>query len=107
MGSGWMNTDLRDAVLEAFANNGYYRADDPLWIEVSTAFCWENVWPVVDHRGYLTGDVGTAGEDGMLVTEDWQGIISAFDAKRGGWEIDSESGIAKPPKSAWEEVSDE
>jgi len=99
MGSGWMNTELRDAVLESLASHGYYKADDPLWLEVSTAFCWENVWPVVDHKGYLTGAVGTAGEDGMLVTEDWQGIISQFDAKRGGWEIDSESGTATPPKS--------
>jgi hypothetical protein len=52
MGSGWMNTELRDAVLESLASHGYYKADDPLWLEVSTAFCWEDVRPVVDYRGW-------------------------------------------------------
>ena len=91
------NTDLRDDILAAFARHGNFRYTSPVWQNVALAFEWDCVWPVIDDDGYLTGDVGIAGEDGMLVTDDWEAIISREDAELGGWEIDEDGCIATPP----------
>lgn len=88
--------DLRDAVARACGSavNLHYR--DPLWQKLADIFDWQDVWPVINGDGYLTGEVWTACDD-ILHTDDMDAMIRPEDAKAGGWEINYEEGTAAMP----------
>lgn len=87
---------LRDAVTKACADSAYLHYQHPLWRRLADAFNWQDVWPVVNADGHLTGEVWTACDD-VLHTADGDAMIRPEDAKSGGWEIDHEAGTAKQP----------
>jgi len=98
--SVWGDPGLRDAVLQEFANNRVH-SDDPVWRESNAAFEWADVWPVVDREGYLTGDVGMPGVDGMLLSDDGMVILPECEAREGGWKIDELNCEATPPDKGY------
>lgn len=86
-------TDLRDRVTKVFAGIHYRNSE---FRQVSIAFDWSNVWPVIDADGDLTGEVVEPDEDFLRVYDD-DAVIRKAVAKAGGWEMDREEGTAWPP----------
>lgn len=94
---GYERTTLRDAITRACGTHANLHWQDPLWVQISAAFDWQDAWPLVNKDGLLTGDVILAGDD-TLTTFDYGAVIRPEDAKAGGWEIDTEEGLARQPK---------
>jgi hypothetical protein len=58
---------------------------------------WDNVWPVVDRDGELTGRI-TDGDGHYNVAD--VAMIEQDEARDGGWSFDAVGGYATPPKAA-------
>lgn len=96
------HTLMRDRVTQLFAGM-HYRTEE--FQQVSAVFDWQNVWPLIDADGDLTGDVVEPAEDGVyLILSDWDAAIRREDAVSAGWEIDADGGTARPP-IAWSQLS--
>lgn len=87
------HTAMRDRVTKAFAGHHYMTEE---FRQVSAAFDWSNVWPVVDADCDLTGDVVEPDENFLRVYDD-EAVIRKDVARAGGWEMDREEGTAWPP----------
>lgn len=88
------HTAMRDRVTKAFAGV-HYRTKE--FQQVSAAFDWSNVWPVIDADGDLTGEVLGPDDGQTLRVYDDEAVIRKDVARAGGWELDSEEGYAWPP----------
>ena len=69
-----------------------------MWAALSGAFDWYNAWPVVDGRGFLTGDVvdfDEADDLDLLNVDNWA-TISRSDAEEHGWAVDEEGNAEFP-----------
>ena len=87
---------MRDKVTKLFAG---VHMNEPLWEEVSLAFEWDGVWPVIDADFTLTGEVVDPQDwDYFPHWPSWDAVIHKDVAKAAGWTIDRDEGRAIPPQ---------
>lgn len=87
------HTAMRDRVTNLFGGYHYMLEE---FRQVSAAFDWSNVWPVIDADSCLTGAVIEPDDDYLRVYDD-EAVIRKDVAKAFGWEIDGDEGTAWPP----------
>jgi hypothetical protein len=79
--------------LDAFKGERY----DAPQTRGAVALCeWQNIWPVIDRDGNLTGEY-SEGDDHLLV-DHGEAMISVDEARAGGWKIDADEGSAEAPE---------
>jgi hypothetical protein len=79
--------------LDAFKGERY---DAPQTRDGVSLCEWQNIWPVIDRDGNLTGDY-SEGDDHLLV-DNGEAMISVDEARAGGWKIDADEGRAEAPE---------
>jgi len=72
------------------------RYDAPQTRDAVSLCEWQNIWPVIDRDGNLTGEYSEGGEDELNV--DNEAMISVDEARAGGWKIDADEGSAEAPQ---------
>jgi len=79
--------------LDAFKGERY---DAPKTRDAFSLCEWQNIWPVIDRDGNLTGEY-SEGDDHLLV-DNGEAMISVDEARAGGWKIDADEGSAEAPE---------
>lgn len=79
--------------LDAFKGERY---DAPQTRDAVSLCEWQNIWPVIDRDGNLTGEY-SEGDDHLLV-DNGEAMISVDEARAGGWKIDGDEGSAEAPE---------